>query len=455
MHVLYKCSSATRSPTSGGPKWSPMGHPNGAALLAEQQWCRAADGEQRAEQQGAVGQGWGARAAPAPLQCCCSICTSRAAKLRLHRSVLLAVLQGLHAVGAVMLLALLQGLQLGGCNMRAALLSALPCSLHCCRVCISWALLCSLHCCRVCSSQAATRGLHCSMHFGAPYSAAGFAPCRPCNVPAPLQGLHLAGIAMLPAPCRVCTLQALQRSCIAAGFAPCRHCNAPCTAAGFTPCRPCNAPCTLQVLHLAGIAMLLALLQVLHLAGLATLPAPCRLCTHRLQLGAQLLPHPAAQPHALRTPRLPAAPQDLHPALRTAGRIPAAPPHGARLLPAPPGSSRPRSPAAPRPSPGSFLPSRFRPGFGTKEPFFVHAGQGASAGPGGGVGFGSALSRFGIAGSAAARRFRPASETGGGESCGTAEIPMERRSEKGGPRAARGALCLLQIPEPDPFRLCV
>ena len=85
----------------------------------------------------------------------------------------------------------------------------------------------------------------------------------------------------------------------------------------------------------------------------------------------------------------------------------------------------------------------------------MHAGQGASAGPGGGVGFGSALSRFGIAGSAAARRFRPASETGGGESCGTAEIPMERRSEKGGPRAARGALCLLQIPEPDPFRLCV
>ena len=361
MHVLYKCSSATRSPTSGGPKWSPMGHPNGAALLAEQQRCRAADGEQRAEQQGAVGQGWGARAAPAPLQCCCSICTSRAAKLRLHRSVLLAVLQGLHAVGAVMLLALLQGLQLGGCNMRAALLSALPCSLHCCRVCISWALLCSLHCCRVCSSQAATRGLHCSMHFGAPYSAAGFAPCRPCNVPAPLQGLHLAGIAMLPAPCRVCTLQALQRSCIAAGFAPCRHCNAPCTAAGFTPCRPCNAPCTLQVLHLAGLAMLLALLQGSHLAGIAMLPAPCRLCTHRLQLGAQLLPHPAAQPHALRTPRLPAAPQDLHPALRTAGRIPAAPPHGARLLPAPPGSSRllpaPPGPAAPRHR--AHLPARF------------------------------------------------------------------------------------------------
>ena len=369
MHVLYKCSSATRSPTSGGPKWSPMGHPNGAALLAEQQRCRAADGEQRAEQQGAVGQRWGARAAPAPLQCCCSICTSRAAKLRLHRSVLLAVLQGLHAVGAVMLLALLQGLQLGGCNMRAALLSALPCSLHCCRVCISWALLCSLHCCRVCSSQAATRGLHCSMHFGAPYSAAGFAPCRPCNVPAPLQGLHLAGIAMLPAPCRVCTLQALQRSCIAAGFAPCRHCNAPCTAAGFTPCRPCNAPCTLQVLHLAGLAMLLApcrfctlqalqcslhccrvhTLQALrcslHLAGFA--PIGCSSGPSSSRTPQRSLTHsaPPGSPQRRRicTPR--SARRDESPLLpRTA-------PGSSRLLPAPPGPAAPRHRA--------HLPARF------------------------------------------------------------------------------------------------
>ena len=37
----------------------------------------------------------------------------------------------------------------------------------------------------------------------------------------------------------------------------------------------------------------------------------------------------------------------------------------------------------------------------------------------------------------------------------TAVIPMEQRWERNVPRAARGVLCILQIPEPDPARLWV